>query len=104
MLHVLGFTSDRKRMSVILRAEDGTIKIICKGADTTMLPRLRSDYPEEKQVRRLHVGERMAEESDGAFQFLCPWLVLRVSAKTLKSRPQRCYLTTPTTKQDVIIV
>ena len=50
---MLGFTSDRKRMSVIIRTEDGTIKIICKGADTTMLPRLRSDYPEEKQVRLL---------------------------------------------------
>ncbi|CAN0321144.1 unnamed protein product, partial [Ectocarpus sp. 13 AM-2016] len=41
VLHVLGFTSDRKRMSVIVRTKDGTIKIICKGADTTMLPRLR---------------------------------------------------------------
>lgn len=49
---MLGFTSDRKRMSVILRTEDGIIKIICKGADTTMLPRLRSDYPKEKQVPR----------------------------------------------------
>lgn len=48
---MLGFNSDRKRMSVIIRTEDGTIKIICKGADTTMLPRLRSDYPEEKQVQ-----------------------------------------------------
>ncbi|CAN0256362.1 unnamed protein product, partial [Pylaiella littoralis] len=45
VLHVLGFTSDRKRMSVIVRETDGTIKIICKGADTTMLPRLRTDYP-----------------------------------------------------------
>eukprot|EP00903_Cladosiphon_okamuranus_P011458 g10792.t1 len=50
VLHVLGFTSDRKRMSVILRTEEGTIKIICKGADTTMLPRLRSAFPEEKQA------------------------------------------------------
>ncbi|CAM9975794.1 unnamed protein product, partial [Hapterophycus canaliculatus] len=34
VLHVLGFTSDRKRMSVIVRTAEGTIKIICKGADT----------------------------------------------------------------------
>ncbi|CAN0077729.1 unnamed protein product, partial [Ectocarpus fasciculatus] len=49
VLHVLGFTSDRKRMSVIVRTEDGTIKIICKGADTTMLPRLRADFPGAKK-------------------------------------------------------
>ncbi|CAM9108152.1 unnamed protein product [Ectocarpus sp. 8 AP-2014] len=49
VLHVLGFTSDRKRMSVIVRTEDGTIKIICKGADTTMLPRLRTDFPGAKK-------------------------------------------------------
>lgn len=62
VLHVLGFTSDRKRMSVIIRAEDGTIKIICKGADTTMLPRLRSEYPEEKQVAGSVVHGRAVDE------------------------------------------
>ncbi|KAJ1410249.1 hypothetical protein B484DRAFT_402969, partial [Ochromonadaceae sp. CCMP2298] len=41
-LCVLAFTSKRKRMSVIIRDIDGKIKIFCKGADTTMLPRLRA--------------------------------------------------------------
>lgn len=50
VLHLLGFTSDRKRMSVIVRTEDGAIKIICKGADTVMLPRLRTDYPDAQEV------------------------------------------------------
>lgn len=56
VLHVLGFTSDRKRMSVIVRTVDGTVKIICKGADTTMLPRLRKDYPGAKEVSVLPGG------------------------------------------------
>lgn len=56
MLHVLGFTSDRKRMSVIVRTGEGVIKIICKGADTVMLPRLRDDRPGEKEVRHLSPG------------------------------------------------
>lgn len=37
-------------MSVIVRMEDGLIKIICKGADTVMLPRLRIDYPGAQEV------------------------------------------------------
>lgn len=58
MLHVLGFTSDRKRMSVIVRTGEGVIKIICKGADTVMLPRLRDDRPGEKEVRHLSPGKK----------------------------------------------
>lgn len=51
ILHLLGFTSDRKRMSVIFKTAEGLIKIICKGADTVMLPRLRTDYPGGEEVR-----------------------------------------------------
>lgn len=53
VLHVLGFTSDRKRMSVIVRTKEGKIKVICKGADTVMLPRLRRDTPGAGEVRLL---------------------------------------------------
>ena len=42
VLAVIGFTSKRKRMSVIIRDCDGKIKLYCKGADTMMLPRLRA--------------------------------------------------------------
>jgi magnesium-transporting ATPase (P-type) len=41
MLCVIPFTSKRKRMSVIIRDVDKKIKLLCKGADTAMLPRLR---------------------------------------------------------------
>ncbi|CAB1098406.1 unnamed protein product [Ectocarpus sp. CCAP 1310/34] len=63
VLHVLGFTSDRKRMSVIVRTEDGTIKIICKGADTTMLTRLRTDLPGAKKAELDPVSFAKWEES-----------------------------------------
>ncbi|CAM9092815.1 unnamed protein product, partial [Phaeothamnion confervicola] len=43
VLHILGFTSDRKRMSVICRCPDDKIRVFTKGADTVMLPRLRVD-------------------------------------------------------------
>lgn len=41
ILNVLEFTSDRKRMSVVVRLYDGRYRILCKGADTILLPRLR---------------------------------------------------------------
>ena len=34
VLHVLEFTSTRKRMSVVVRMPDNKIKLYCKGADT----------------------------------------------------------------------
>ena len=40
VLNVLDFTSERARMSVILRAPDGTIRLHCKGSDAALLPRL----------------------------------------------------------------
>nr|XP_037870830.1 probable phospholipid-transporting ATPase IA isoform X9 [Bombyx mori] len=40
LLHVLDFTSARKRMSVIVRTPEGTIKLYCKGADSVIYSRL----------------------------------------------------------------
>ncbi|TLD30819.1 hypothetical protein PspLS_02512 [Pyricularia sp. CBS 133598] len=41
ILDVIEFTSDRKRMSVILRTPEGRILLLSKGADSALLPRLR---------------------------------------------------------------
>ncbi|KAG0668053.1 aminophospholipid translocase [Maudiozyma exigua] len=43
LLNVCEFNSTRKRMSAILRFPDGSIKLLCKGADTVILERLGSD-------------------------------------------------------------
>lgn len=40
MLNVIEFNSVRKRMSVIVEMPDGTIKLLCKGADSVLQPRL----------------------------------------------------------------
>ncbi|KAI9478083.1 MAG: hypothetical protein EXX96DRAFT_595572 [Benjaminiella poitrasii] len=45
ILNVCEFNSTRKRMSVILRGPDGSIKLYCKGADTVILERLSNDNP-----------------------------------------------------------
>ncbi|KAH6608618.1 p-type atpase [Trichoderma cornu-damae] len=41
ILDVIEFSSARKRMSIVVRYPDGRISVICKGADSAILPRLR---------------------------------------------------------------
>ncbi|CAF1486017.1 unnamed protein product, partial [Rotaria sordida] len=45
ILNVLEFSSDRKRMSVIVRTPKNQIKLYCKGADSVIMERLVSDDP-----------------------------------------------------------
>lgn len=51
ILDVVEFSSRRKRMSVIVLCPDGRIWLICKGADTIMLPRLRMAPTDMKGIR-----------------------------------------------------
>jgi len=43
ILNVMDFTSNRKRMSVVVRAPDGQIKLFTKGADNVIYERLRKN-------------------------------------------------------------
>ena len=45
LLHVLEFNSTRKRMSVILKDQNGQIRLICKGADSIIQARLEKARP-----------------------------------------------------------
>ncbi|XP_074058323.1 phospholipid-transporting ATPase IK [Macrotis lagotis] len=47
VLAMLDFNSDRKRMSVLLRDPEGTIRLYTKGADTVIFERLRPGCPNE---------------------------------------------------------
>jgi magnesium-transporting ATPase (P-type) len=50
-LYVMEFSSERQRMSVVVRCPDGTIKLFCKGADVMMLKRLSKDMSEDLLAR-----------------------------------------------------
>ncbi|XP_019387290.1 PREDICTED: phospholipid-transporting ATPase IC [Crocodylus porosus] len=45
VLAILDFNSDRKRMSVIVRESDGSIRLYCKGADMVIYERLHPRNP-----------------------------------------------------------
>ncbi|XP_067949356.1 phospholipid-transporting ATPase IB-like [Watersipora subatra] len=63
LLNVIDFTSARKRMSVVVRDKSGTIKLMCKGADSVILERLATNQSLvpllESQLQSFaHVGLR----------------------------------------------
>ncbi|CAL5419079.1 unnamed protein product [Camellia sinensis] len=57
LLNVLEFNSSRKRMSVIVRNEEGKLLLLCKGADSVMFERLAKDRREFEEETREHVNE-----------------------------------------------
>ncbi|KAL4631648.1 phospholipid-transporting ATPase 11C-like isoform X1 [Arapaima gigas] len=64
LLHVLNFDPVRRRMSVIVRSAEGETLLFCKGADSSIFPRVKQ---EEVDRIRMHV-ERNATEG---YRTLC---------------------------------
>ncbi|XP_036403635.1 phospholipid-transporting ATPase 11C isoform X2 [Megalops cyprinoides] len=64
LLHVLNFDPVRRRMSVIVRTNTGETLLFCKGADSSIFPRVKQD---EVDRIRMHV-ERNATEG---YRTLC---------------------------------
>ncbi|KAM1938152.1 hypothetical protein FF1_015782 [Malus domestica] len=57
LLNILEFSSSRKRMSVIVRNEEGRILLLCKGADSVMFERLANNGREFEDKTREHINE-----------------------------------------------
>ncbi|XP_077633815.1 phospholipid-transporting ATPase IC isoform X2 [Crocuta crocuta] len=51
VLAILDFNSDRKRMSIIVRTPEGTIRLYCKGADTVIYERLHQMNPTKQETQ-----------------------------------------------------
>jgi phospholipid-translocating ATPase len=70
VLHVIEFTSSRKRMSIVVREPDGRICIHCKGADTVICTLLRLSDLAAMQVKALEqeVDERKSLEARAAIR------------------------------------
>ncbi|PVH16497.1 uncharacterized protein CXQ87_004790 [Candidozyma duobushaemuli] len=59
MLHLIGFTSARKRMSCIVRDDDGRTLLICKGADSVIYQRLSREASMDEILKKtaLHLED-----------------------------------------------
>ncbi|KAJ4961143.1 hypothetical protein NE237_021053 [Protea cynaroides] len=57
LLNILEFDSTRKRMSVIVRNEEGQLLLLCKGADSVMFERLAKNGRKFKVQTEVHINE-----------------------------------------------
>ncbi|KAK6921091.1 hypothetical protein RJ641_014769, partial [Dillenia turbinata] len=57
LLNVLEFSSSRKRMSVIVRDDEGKLLLLSKGADSVMFDRLATNGREFEPQTREHINE-----------------------------------------------
>ncbi|KAI0387757.1 phospholipid-translocating P-type ATPase [Hypomontagnella monticulosa] len=62
ILDVIEFSSKRKRMSIIVRYPDGRICIICKGADSMILPRLKLAHLAMQKATEVRKSVEMERE------------------------------------------
>ena len=62
VLNILEFNSSRKRMSVIIRMPDGTIRLFCKGADSVIYSRLARGKQQELRKATAEHLEMFARE------------------------------------------
>lgn len=47
LLKIIPFNSSRKRMSAVVRCPDGRVRLLCKGADSIIMSRLRPDHDQD---------------------------------------------------------
>ncbi|RDX74726.1 putative phospholipid-transporting ATPase 9, partial [Mucuna pruriens] len=57
LLNILEFNSARKRMSVIVRDEEGKLLLLSKGADSVMFERIAKNGREFEEKTKLHINE-----------------------------------------------
>lgn len=62
LLHLCEFNSTRKRMSVLIRDNDGKIKLICKGADSIILKRINKIKSESVEKKITHNLEEFGKK------------------------------------------
>ncbi|KAI3649657.1 hypothetical protein MP228_005289 [Amoeboaphelidium protococcarum] len=67
VLEYLEFNSARKRMSVIVRHQDGKIVLYCKGADNVIMQRCKSGQDDMKQI----VGDHLEQFAAEGLRTLC---------------------------------
>lgn len=68
ILHVLEFSSERKRSSVVCQKEDGSIVLYCKGADNVIKSRLTPDHDPEVVS---NLDEHLTQFCDDGLRTLC---------------------------------
>ncbi|OAA67788.1 ATPase, P-type, phospholipid-translocating, flippase [Akanthomyces lecanii RCEF 1005] len=91
VLDVIEFSSQRKRMSIVVRMPDNTICVICKGADNVITSRLKLSHLAEQKARDIghRASMRKTFEKNKALQRLSTQMSVRSTPRnsfTLRNR------------------
>eukprot|EP01138_Halocafeteria_seosinensis_P011049 gb/GECG01011285.1/.p1 GENE.gb/GECG01011285.1/~~gb/GECG01011285.1/.p1 ORF type:complete len:1420 (+),score=171.01 gb/GECG01011285.1/:1-4260(+) len=70
-LHVLDYTQERKRMSVLVQHPNGRITLYCKGADSVIFERLRPTTDPAERRSREKTSQMIAEWGNDGLRTLC---------------------------------
>jgi phospholipid-translocating ATPase len=62
VLDVIEFTSARKKMSIVVRFPDGRVSVICKGADSAILPRLKMSQIAKQKASEVRKSAEIERE------------------------------------------
>ncbi|KAF5544087.1 phospholipid-transporting ATPase DNF3 [Fusarium mexicanum] len=62
VLDVIEFTSARKKMSIVVRFPDGRVSVICKGADSAILPRLKMSQIAKQKATEVRKSAELERE------------------------------------------
>lgn len=112
VLNIFEFNSVRKRMSVILRDENGVIKIYCKGADNVILPRVSNNNPFRSEtfehleafakdgLRTLVLAYRTISEDE----YKAWSAIYKQAATSLHNRDKKCQNAAEIIEKDLIIL
>lgn len=110
VLDVIEFSSKRKRMSIIVRCPDGTIWLICKGADSVVVPRLQQaalasrkshEVRRSIQIEREHQRRSEQVEPRNSFGARPSMTIRRRSSLDIRPDPRRTTLEVPKPSHEV---
>lgn len=90
VLDVIEFSSQRKRMSVIVRMPDNAICVICKGADNVITARLKLSHLAEQKARETghRASMRKTFEKNKALQRMSMAMSVRSTPRTSLTMPR----------------
>ncbi|KAK5125408.1 hypothetical protein LTR85_000517 [Meristemomyces frigidus] len=110
VLDVIEFSSKRKRMSIVVRCPDGKIWLLCKGADSAIVPRLEQaalasrkshEVRRSAQIEREHQRRSEQMEPRNSFGARPSLTIRRGSSLDIRPDPRRTTLDVPKPNREV---
>ncbi|KAF2763873.1 phospholipid-translocating P-type ATPase [Teratosphaeria nubilosa] len=110
ILDVIEFSSRRKRMSIIVRYPDGHIWLLCKGADSAIMPRLQQAGLASRKSREVHRSIQLEREQQRRSESVGPrnsfgarpsLTIRRKNSMEVRVDPKRTTLDVPKTSHEI---